>query len=276
MMNDPVMLTALCNGTPFKFRNGYDDTILADLPCHAEQVADSQGCCVGRWNCDHVEKGGAMFGKVFARGNPRTASTISTGNDNGEAAGRSGGRLVEMLRPSGRVDLSVLQKMRLILAIEDFIAFMQRPALVGAAVLSGTLRAPNTTRATDKHRTFAFEIMDTAEEAAASAGSLQQAIYPLIKNAQTLAARSRFVIGRLDGNDIVMPDLALSKRHAIIELTDGDYWLSDCGSTNGTMLNGHLLDQNPKPLCDGDVISFARYEFTFLSPESLYDKLRLG
>ena len=57
------------------------------------------------------------------------------------------------------------------------------------------------------------------------------------------------------------------------EVTNRSYHLSDCGSTNGTLLNGHPLDQTPQPLKDGDVMSFARYEFTFMFPASLYEKL---
>ncbi|MCK7506439.1 MAG: FHA domain-containing protein [Desulfobacterales bacterium] len=47
----------------------------------------------------------------------------------------------------------------------------------------------------------------------------------------------------------------------------------DCGSTNGTFLNGTRLDKKPVPLADKDVVGFARYEFAFLQPASLYSML---
>jgi pSer/pThr/pTyr-binding forkhead associated (FHA) protein len=39
------------------------------------------------------------------------------------------------------------------------------------------------------------------------------------------------------------------------------------------MVNGKRLDKKPVQLKDGDVVGFARYEFTFLFPESLFDML---
>jgi pSer/pThr/pTyr-binding forkhead associated (FHA) protein len=52
-------------------------------------------------------------------------------------------------------------------------------------------------------------------------------------------------------------DGAVSHRHAKIELSpDGDAFLVDVGSTNGTMLNGQLISADtPMKLKDGDRIS---------------------
>ena len=52
-------------------------------------------------------------------------------------------------------------------------------------------------------------------------------------------------------------DGAVSHRHAKIELDpDGNAFLFDLGSTNGTMLNGQLISANkPVKLKDGDRIS---------------------
>jgi hypothetical protein len=36
------------------------------------------------------------------------------------------------------------------------------------------------------------------------------------------------------------------------------------------MVNGKRLDKKSVALRDGDVVGFARYEFTFLSPNSFY------
>ena len=72
---------------------------------------------------------------------------------------------------------------------------------------------------------------------------------------------------------MIMPDYAISKQHAILEIRRGNYTITDCGSTNGTVVNGKRLDKKPASLRDGNVVGFARYEFTFLFPESLYDML---
>jgi pSer/pThr/pTyr-binding forkhead associated (FHA) protein len=73
---------------------------------------------------------------------------------------------------------------------------------------------------------------------------------------------------------MIMPDYAISKQHAAIEIKRGNYILRDCGSTNGTMLNSRRLDKKPVELRDKDIVAFARYEFSFLFPGSLYDMLR--
>ena len=64
---------------------------------------------------------------------------------------------------------------------------------------------------------------------------------------------SRFTIGRHADNDFVIDDSNLSRRHAVIENFDGVYFLSDCGSQNGTTLNGRSVS-GPVEIHDGDVI----------------------
>jgi len=51
-------------------------------------------------------------------------------------------------------------------------------------------------------------------------------------------ANSRTVIGRDEG-DIMTMDPVTSKRHAMIEImNDGTVWITDLGSTNGTIIDG--------------------------------------
>ncbi|GEM_PF-1926052 len=64
---------------------------------------------------------------------------------------------------------------------------------------------------------------------------------------------SRFTIGRHADNDFVIEDSNLSRRHALIENFDGVYFLSDCGSQNGTTLNGKPVSSQAE-IHDGDVI----------------------
>ncbi|MFD3994559.1 FHA domain-containing protein [Streptomyces sp. NPDC058548] len=46
-------------------------------------------------------------------------------------------------------------------------------------------------------------------------------------------------IGRAPDNDVVVPDLVVSRRHAELRAhPDGTYWIHDLGSHNGTYLNG--------------------------------------
>src|SRR5262245_37309981 len=48
-------------------------------------------------------------------------------------------------------------------------------------------------------------------------------------------------IGRVQGNDIVLPKGNVSKRHARIVLKDGKFIIVDLKSTNGTSVNGRKI-----------------------------------
>jgi pSer/pThr/pTyr-binding forkhead associated (FHA) protein len=63
--------------------------------------------------------------------------------------------------------------------------------------------------------------------------------------------------GRATDNPISIADDGLSRQHARIEWQDGAYWLTDLGSTNGTMVNQTRLS-GPHRLADGDVIRAGR------------------
>jgi pSer/pThr/pTyr-binding forkhead associated (FHA) protein len=78
--------------------------------------------------------------------------------------------------------------------------------------------------------------------------------------------QQRVVIGRGKGVDILLPSQTVSNVHAIIQLIGHDYFISDMGSTNGTLLNGNLLVPNQKRLLKSeDKISISEFEITFFS-----------
>jgi transcriptional regulator with GAF, ATPase, and Fis domain len=54
----------------------------------------------------------------------------------------------------------------------------------------------------------------------------------------TLAEGQRLTIGRDPMAELTLNDQALSRRHACFELQDGEVWVEDLGSTNGTRVNG--------------------------------------
>ncbi|HEX8096522.1 MAG TPA: FHA domain-containing protein, partial [Pyrinomonadaceae bacterium] len=60
--------------------------------------------------------------------------------------------------------------------------------------------------------------------------------------------------GRLPENDLAIPDSNLSRRHAVIENFDGAFFISDCGSENGTAVNGKPVTAAVQ-LRDGDLIT---------------------
>ena len=182
------------------------------------------------------------------------------------------GDVAKMLNASGRIGLSTLQKLADVYDKTDFIRFIQQPVLAGSSIQAGSLSAQSRTGSAEMNRTVIFE-MDMAEDAASSSESLQHAIYPLVKSESASGTRTVFRLGRIADNDMSMADFAISKQHAILEIRGDNYFIRDCGSTNGTMLNGKTVGEKPVQIRDGDIIGFARYEFSFLFPESLFEML---
>jgi FHA domain len=199
----------------------------------------------------------------------KAKSSSDSKPDRATVPGIPAGGVVRMVSSSGRIGLPLLQQVARSLPREDFARFMQQPVLAGAAIHLGNLsQGPR-----PLNRTILFEPLEGSSESASASESLKQAIYPLVRGEFATSAGALFTIGRIDGNDLIMPDYAISKRHATLEIKRGGYFLKDCGSTNGTTLKGERLQNKPVQLSDRDVISFARYEFTFLLPGSLYDML---
>lgn len=62
-------------------------------------------------------------------------------------------------------------------------------------------------------------------------------------------------VGRAPGNDLVINHPSVSGRHLTLDLTPGRFMVTDLGSTNGTMLNGHRIQANaPQALNIADVL----------------------
>src|SRR4051812_2201502 len=69
-------------------------------------------------------------------------------------------------------------------------------------------------------------------------------------------------IGRTPNNDVVIDHSAVSRTHAIIESSDGAYFISDNRSKNGTIVGKHTLRDNRR-LHDGEGIEIAPAVLTF-------------
>jgi pSer/pThr/pTyr-binding forkhead associated (FHA) protein len=69
--------------------------------------------------------------------------------------------------------------------------------------------------------------------------------------------KERLTIGRAPYNDIILDDLAISSEHAVIVTRDGDSFLEDLNSTNGTQVNGQPIRTHF--LREGDLIELAQY-----------------
>lgn len=80
-------------------------------------------------------------------------------------------------------------------------------------------------------------------------------------------------IGRSADCDIVLYDLLVSRRHAMIRQSGNRYHLIDLGSTNGTYVNGRRISRSL--LNAGDVVSIGHYELTF-DGQRLHERVDAG
>src|SRR3990172_1025966 len=64
-------------------------------------------------------------------------------------------------------------------------------------------------------------------------------------------------LGRAPTNTAPLPDDTASLEHALLHLRDGQWWLEDLDSRNGTRLNSQPITQ-PTPVVPGDVIGVGR------------------
>jgi len=83
----------------------------------------------------------------------------------------------------------------------------------------------------------------------------------------TYAVRENTTIGRSKKNDVCIPDPFLSSSHAVIFFADGEFYLEDLGSTNGTLFNGKYIGNYTVPLKNGDKVGFGHVSFTFVEEE---------
>ena len=67
--------------------------------------------------------------------------------------------------------------------------------------------------------------------------------------------------GRAPDNDVVVGDAATSGRHGRIEVRGGAFWISDLGSTNGTLVNGEPVIE--RQLGHGDLIAIGQNTIRF-------------
>ncbi len=76
-------------------------------------------------------------------------------------------------------------------------------------------------------------------------------------------ADRRFTIGRAPSCDFTVADLSVSRCHARLHHEDGNWLLSDLGSTNGTRLNGWRVT-SAVPVQPGDNVSFGSAAYVII------------
>jgi pSer/pThr/pTyr-binding forkhead associated (FHA) protein len=189
-----------------------------------------------------------------------------------------------MLGPSGRITLASLNWYFKESGRDDFIAFVKNPVLMGSALSQECLASAeqveenqNGDSCTENvSKTFLINADDQISKKSGPGSSLPYAIYPLVKRSESTSPDNCITIGRTKDCDMNMKDLAVSKMHAKVTISKGNFYIQDCGSTNGTRVGGRKIDQTPVMLNDQDIVTFGDVKFTFLTPASLYSLLRKG
>jgi hypothetical protein len=188
------------------------------------------------------------------------------------------GPLSSMLGPSGRVTLASLNWYFQESDKDEFIEFVLNPVLLGSALTVEYLSAPKQVEDdslgnSDISKRVQTVMVNSDQQISKKSGpgtSLPYAIYPLVKRTDAGSPGNSFTIGRAKQSDMIMKDMAISKTHAIISIDKGKFYIADCGSTNGSKINGRRITDKPEKLRDKDVISLGNYDFTFMTPASLH------
>jgi FHA domain len=107
---------------------------------------------------------------------------------------------------------------------------------------------------------------------AESTASLALVVYALRRNNRS--ASHLITLGRAPDNDVVVPDVSISRFHAFVKQgANGRWLLQDAGSTNGTTVNGSSVPRqghgSPAELSAGDDVRLGQVELTFLDSEAL-------
>ncbi len=94
---------------------------------------------------------------------------------------------------------------------------------------------------------------------------LEQIDGPLMK-AHRWSVASPFRIGRAEGNDLELLDPGISRHHASIERDDQGWFVRDCGTLLGILVNELALQSSTTAMLrDGDVLGIGAWRFRFNS-----------
>jgi hypothetical protein len=68
-------------------------------------------------------------------------------------------------------------------------------------------------------------------------------------------------VGRNTESAVFLDDITVSRSHATFERRDGEWFVRDAGSLNGTYVNGEQVDETK--LATGDQVQIGRFRLTF-------------
>jgi hypothetical protein len=99
--------------------------------------------------------------------------------------------------------------------------------------------------------------------------ALLHRVFPVTKAAH--ATRGPVMLGRSGDNDIAIPEYSISKRQCFFEFEPEGVKITDCGSTNGTLVGGDPIPaKEPVLVKDGAKVSLGRFAFEFRTAAGFY------
>jgi len=89
-----------------------------------------------------------------------------------------------------------------------------------------------------------------------------------LKGSEFVLTEESISFGRALDSDMLVDDRLASRRHARVYREHGQYVISDCGSRNGTFLNGQRISE-PHVLRDGDELQIGlEFKALYVDPEA--------
>ena len=92
------------------------------------------------------------------------------------------------------------------------------------------------------------------------------------RQAPVWLAEERITLGQDHRNTLVLPDAGVSLFHAEIRREEGHYYLSDCASEAGTLVNGERISSRYQIRAD-DLLQVGAVELQFIDPMKVQAKV---
>jgi hypothetical protein len=153
---------------------------------------------------------------------------------------------------------------------EAFLAQNKVPFLVTVETmddaLPGGMTPEGATAATVAH--------DPQKLRRASIAAREARVYAIAKR-EGVNADKAILVGRARDNDVWINDSEVSKHHAKVTISKGEYSICDVGSTNGTFINDRKIElEKPVAVHNYDAVRLGRAQkMQFLDAESFFDYL---
>ena len=148
-------------------------------------------------------------------------------------------------------------------SLKEFLHHFQYPFLIGNDLYAGEMQEDSSGQ--DGTVQFVGDMINANNPSAALTKFVSKSLFYLQHNPRNSGGIQLFHVGRTIKSDINIVDYTISKSHAFITYDNGTYSLKDIGATNGTCLNGEVLEKDePHTLNARDKVKLGRFEFVFL------------